>query len=527
MGDARRDARKKKTKDGALKPADIMKKSYFDNPGSGYSTGEETIYTRRKKSAHANDTFTETKETKQSSATPPRTSDSALSVAVSVNNTGDRYIRTNYTPPVGVTDPGSLTRTAYVSPKSKQTDKRGAELKPSSASERLLHTHVVQTTKEHGLVTPTDILGSPTRNKTSQKENYKTKPSDKSCTKARPTSARDGVAAKSFVQTTKASVLPKPTEGLRPTPHNRTVIVGPKTRQTGKSCAEVKPTSAKDLMKWTLMQTKKDSEHAGTRPKVASRKPNSETFDPGLIIIIMNANGTGQSDPVERRQCIANTVKARKPKILLFQEFTWKGITGKIWEDSPLPTHYQYFGNKEASVLYDVRDIVAEELRSTDVRRILDHLQRTSNNAFNSPFPTDFDPLSRMCACSVSTIGVPFWEFICVSWHGPWNGMTLDRRKTYFQYLLEFLKNIMTRFKRPLLIGGDFNIDFPDIAAFIKHPFKKYDYTPSKRRQGAVKDYFITSIDMDLNKLRYVNIGNYESCLDHDPVTSCLSKVIV
>ena len=315
--------------------------------------------------------------------------------------------------------------------------------------------------------------------------------------------------------------MPKPTEGLRPTPHNRTLIVGPKTKQTDKICAEVKPTGAKDLMKGTLMQTKKDSEHSGTRPKVSSRKPNSETFDPGLIIIIMNANGAGQSDPVERRQCISNIVKEQKPKILLFQEFTWKGITGKIWENSPLPTHYQYFGNKEASVLYDVSDIVAEELRSTDVRCILDHLQRPSNNAFNS----DFDPLSRMCACSVSTTGVPFWEFICVSWHGPWNGMTLDRRKTYFKYLLEFLKNIMTRFKRPLLIAGDFNIDFPDIEAFIKHPFKKYDYTPSKRRQGAVKDYFITSIDMDLNKLRYVNIDNYESCLDHDPVISCLSKV--
>ena len=419
--------------------------------------------------------------------------------------------------------PTSYKRSSYVKPKTKPTEKSSTDLKPSSAKDHLVDSNRVQTTNDsERIIARPAVTLLPT-----SYAKPKTKPADESYINLRPTSTKD-LADRTFVQTTIDTELGtrRPTDSLVSSSHKRSSYVKPKTKPTEKSSTDLKPTSAKyHLAGRSLVQTTKDSELATTRPKVCSR--NSNDTDPGLIIMIMNAGGAGTSKAVDRRKCIAHTVNTLKPKILLFQEFTWKGIAGKIWESSPLPSHYQYFGHSDASVLYDVRDIIAEELKSTDVRRILEHLQRTSNNAFNSPFPMDFDPLPRMCACLVSTIGVPFWEFICVSWHGPWARCSLGRRKTYFQYLLEFLKNIMVKFKRPLLVGGDFNIDFPDIIALIKHPFKKYEYTPSKRRQDLVKDYFITSFDMDLNKIGFVDISGYESCLDHDPVTSCLSKVIV
>ena len=258
---------------------------------------------------------------------------------------------------------------------------------------------------------------------------------------------------------------------------------------------------------------------------IPSGKQHSFVDRESVLIMIMNANGDGKAD--KRREGLKDIINNVKPKLVLFQEFVWRGISGKIWEKQSLPTHYQYFGNTEASLLYDARDIIAQELSSTDLRKILEELQRTSNNRLKTPFPTDFDPLPRTCASLVMTIGVPFWEIICVSWHGPYTGHSLDQRKTYFQYLLEFLRKVQIRFKRPLLLAGDFNIDFACIEPLIKNPFKSHSYSASRRRESAVKDYFLTTEDLDLSKIQFVDIGEHQVSFDHDPVKACLKVVSV
>ena len=249
--------------------------------------------------------------------------------------------------------------------------------------------------------------------------------------------------------------------------------------------------------------------------KVHDTSPDSQA----ILIMIMNADGEGKAD--ERKEGIKSMVRRIRPKLLLFQEFSWVGITGKSWEDHSLPKHYKYFGNSEAGILYDFRDIVAEEVSSTNLMRILEELQRTPKN----PLPIGFDLLPRMCASTIKTIGVPFWEFICVSWHGPHNGWTTERMKTYFQYLLEFLRNIKKILKKPLLIAGDFNVEFKHIEQLIQHPFKKYTYKPSKRREKKLIDYFITTEDLELSKMEFVDLCAYEDSFNHDPIQSCV-KVI-
>ena len=240
-----------------------------------------------------------------------------------------------------------------------------------------------------------------------------------------------------------------------------------------------------------------------------------------VLIITMNANGKGTAD--KRREGITYTVMTNKPMLVLFQEFKWIGISSKIWEKHPLPFYYQYFGNTDASLLYDTRHIVAEQLSSTEMRRILEKLQQSSNNNLKKPFPMDFDPLARMCISSVTTIGVTVSKFICVSWHGPYRRSTVDFRKDYFSYLLEFLRNIVLKFQSPLLIAGDFNIDFQAIEALIKYPFKACSYRPSARREGAVIDYFITTENLELSNIRFLDIGDHESSFDHDPLISSLN----
>ena len=249
--------------------------------------------------------------------------------------------------------------------------------------------------------------------------------------------------------------------------------------------------------------------------KMHDTSPDSQA----ILIMIMNAEGKGKAD--ERKEGIQSMVRRIRPKLLLFQEFSWKGITGKSWEDHSLPKHYQYFGNSEAGILYDFRDIAAEEVSSTTLMRILEELQRTPKN----PLPIDFDPLPRMCASIIKTIGVPFWEFICVSWHGPYNRWTIEHRKTYFQNVLKFLRNIKKILKKPLLIAGDFNVEFKHIEELIKHPFKKYTYKPSTRREKSVIDYFVTTEDLELSKMKFVDLRVHEDSFDHDPIQSCV-KVI-
>lgn len=254
---------------------------------------------------------------------------------------------------------------------------------------------------------------------------------------------------------------------------------------------------------------------------------------PSVKILIMNANGRDDKggSPAERRKnAIQNVVIKHMPHITLFQEFVWIGITGKTWSKYPFPEHYVYKGHSEASIMYDDNYVTVQDLPQTDLDTILKGLQANSNNRLKRTFPMDFMPMSRMCICRITAPTKPGLDFICISWHGRSNEKGGGRMKElkkieYFEYWMEFLRNIREKYKLPILAAGDYNVDMYSIEKCVESPFKLCLYEASMRRTvRGIVDYCIVTEDLDVSDITWVNLErdttvfHPNGILDHDPV---------
>ncbi|KAH3752718.1 uncharacterized protein LOC127848126 [Dreissena polymorpha] len=255
-----------------------------------------------------------------------------------------------------------------------------------------------------------------------------------------------------------------------------------------------------------------------------------------LLIINVKGNGKGKSedddhiDPPEsrRRNAISNIIHKYKPDVVLFQEFTWVGITGNSWIKWPIPDNYAYLGNTEASIMSDSRHVVVWDVPAADIDNILTELKRTSNNRLEQLFPTDFTPVSRMCLKRMMVKTKPVLDFICVSWHGPSKKLTLEEKIVFFKYLMEFLRHIKDKYNIAMLIGGDFNINMESIKHIDISPFKLCEYKASERRIGRIIDFYIVSDEITLDNIQWVDLERDtdvvrpNKILDHDPVLATL-----
>ena len=167
---------------------------------------------------------------------------------------------------------------------------------------------------------------------------------------------------------------------------------------------------------------------------------------------------------------------------------------------------------------------------SFNVDTILRSLQGNSNNQLRTIFPLEFNPIARMAIRKVKTLASSF-EFLCVSWHGPWKKPLLEKRQ-YFQYFMEFLRVIKEKHARPMLIGGDFNIDLTEIKAYVVSPFEIHRYKPSRRREKkGVIDFFISTeaIDLQADSMRCIDMNedteevNPTGVFDHDPIIATVA----
>ena len=263
-------------------------------------------------------------------------------------------------------------------------------------------------------------------------------------------------------------------------------------------------------------------------------KTNNKSNDKmdSLRILIMNANGKndkGGTLAERRRQAIQNVVLKHKAKFVLFQEFSWIGITGETWEETPIPEHYVYKGHKEASMMYDGTCVNVEDIPASDIQTILTRLQSNANNRLNKTFPMDFNPVSRMCILKITTPTIPGLDFICISWHGI-SKMKKEEKIDYFKYWMEFLRHIREKYKLPILAGGDYNVDMYSIERYVRSPFKLCIYKASERRtENGIIDYCIVTEDLDFTDISWVDLThdtsviNPNGILDHDPIVGSLA----
>lgn len=256
-----------------------------------------------------------------------------------------------------------------------------------------------------------------------------------------------------------------------------------------------------------------------------------------LMIMNTHGNNDDQGRPSARRKkTIADIVKRVDPVIVLFQEFKWVSIRHAHWkrDDAEIDPTYEYIRQprhesmniarnrpNEASIMYNNDEIV--EVNLVDFADLQNCLTETINV---------FNPFKRMTAVKIAVqISQARTEkFVCISWHGRYTEGGTNRLQE-FVYLMEFLTSMSESLILPIVIGGDFNIDFNTVQGLVPDSFTIYQYQASRRRrrQGVI-DFFIcsklgirlTSVHSLRRLQRYTEATKPSGILDHDPVMAHL-----
>ncbi|KAL3876804.1 hypothetical protein ACJMK2_034598 [Sinanodonta woodiana] len=281
----------------------------------------------------------------------------------------------------------------------------------------------------------------------------------------------------------------------------------------------------------TTVESNSKGDNPKTSPTSEKFKNQTEEEKPFLKVLIMNASGPNQGKEDEnptarRKQTIQNVFNKYNPDLVLFQEFKWKQIHGNKWPSDPIPTYYSLTNGNDARIVYNDTELIVEDLIPiTELQRIIDELK--TKGKFSKTNPQHFASISRMTLRMVKPMSVPNMKFLCISWHGEHK---IKEKLDEFKNLITFLTEIYVKYKKPLLIAGDFNVGIELICQEVKEPFKLWEYEASERRTDTdgVIDYFIASKELQLSDIKPVDLkkdstaDNPEEVLDHDPIIAML-----
>lgn len=235
-----------------------------------------------------------------------------------------------------------------------------------------------------------------------------------------------------------------------------------------------------------------------------------------LKIVIMNTDGRKKRDNIvdkaaKKKQVICDVVKTTRATLFLFQEFMWRGISGRAWEGKyKLPSHLEYIGNKEACILSDNNKVTVTEVPG-----------KTGNQ--NSI-------MGRMCIGKVKTMGVKIVEFICISWHGR-HMQTVQVQIIELKRMLKYILKLSEKLVLPIVLAGDFNLKIKDIETQLSSlPLVLHKYEPTTRRKSEdIIDFFISSKSLEMSGIKVLTlesetkVAEVLSLFDHDPVVSFMS----
>lgn len=268
----------------------------------------------------------------------------------------------------------------------------------------------------------------------------------------------------------------------------------------------------------------------GKKTKTVYPRESDVSTDP-IKIVLWNVGGpsAGTGTASKRKRVIIKFLESIKCYLFLFQEFLWSKIEShRTWKSAPITDRYEYIGHKEAGILYDIDKL--EVINLTEERQIrtkLDEMIRKKK------LPQGFTPLGRMFISEIKTKGVPKTHFLCVSWHGSHNSRKRADLLEEFKNLLVFIKEIGEHYDLPLLIGGDFNLQYKDIPKEFKNPGSGLIakvYAPLERRRDRLIDFYIVSSTLSLSEIDPVDLENVEvegedaqEIFDHDPVVATLT----
>lgn len=248
---------------------------------------------------------------------------------------------------------------------------------------------------------------------------------------------------------------------------------------------------------------------------------------PIMSLIISNVGGpnAGKGSASRRKIAMAGMLNKFHPTLVLFQEFPWSGIQKySTWNNINISDKYEYYGHSQASILCDKNELNAKIINTTELIRLHEEMARKGK------FLGGFSPLERMCILEIETKGVPMAHFLCISWHGSHNSKKKTDLINELKNLLVFIEEFGGEKGLPFIIAGDFNLLYEKACAEIDQlTVTIHDYTPMKRREGRLIDFYIASKALPLANIASINWETVEGgegateIFDHDPVIATLT----
>lgn len=177
---------------------------------------------------------------------------------------------------------------------------------------------------------------------------------------------------------------------------------------------------------------------------------------------IADVGGPSQKGATSKRKLgLSNLIKQTRPDILLLQQCPWPlNPPSTRPGDVEIPVQYKYVGTKEAGILYNNFDVGVRHLKNLE-----EYIEELKEMKI---LPIGYSvPLNRMCIAIIKSIVFYPDRFLCVSWHGPHNGMRKPDLKNYLRSFLIFISYIGLRQNLPIIIGGNFNISIMEASTIF------------------------------------------------------------
>ena len=122
-------------------------------------------------------------------------------------------------------------------------------------------------------------------------------------------------------------------------------------------------------------------------------------------------------------------------------------------------------------------------------------------DAFNDKTHLDFVTFKERASFSKLTEIKTKTSFVATSWHGEHRGLSDNQKQDKFEELLIVIKEINSKTKLPVVLGGDFNITLQSVKDHIKRQgLEVYEYKPKNRK--TVIDFFVVTRDVELSDVK-------------------------
>ncbi|CAB4031028.1 Hypothetical predicted protein [Paramuricea clavata] len=253
--------------------------------------------------------------------------------------------------------------------------------------------------------------------------------------------------------------------------------------------------------------------------------------NPRYSIMTINMNGpSAKKGTAKRRRKLLSRTFESSPSDIVFCQETCPGFE----ELMAAPENFKIANTgKEAAVIWSTKHFNGSQdgLKATD-RQI-----RTIRNEICEQNEDVSELLSKIAMAKLTPRLQSTDSILAVSFHGPHNRFTGEKKKRVFLSLLKFLDKVIEEKNiRSYIIGGDFNFDTSTITELPNLPedvvVGSYELSPrSQDRIGPFipyKDNFIYYPEPNLNVLliKAIDLDRIDPedsfLLDHDPIVGML-----